>query len=44
METQSSKVQNKLNNRPRKRLNYLTTYEVFVEKKKPRDFLVQALI
>lgn len=38
------KIQNKLNNRPRKRLNYLTPYEVFVKKKKPRDFLVQPLI
>jgi len=37
-------VQNKLNNRPRKRLNYLTPHEVFVEKKNPEDFLVQALI
>ena len=37
-------VENKLNHRPRKRLNYLTPYEVFVEKKKPEDFLVQPLI
>ena len=38
------KLQNKLNHRPRKRLSYLTPYEVFIEKKKPEDFLVQALI
>jgi IS30 family transposase len=38
------KVQNKLNNRPRKRLNYLTPYEVFVKKMNPQDFLVQPLI
>jgi len=37
-------VQNKINNRPRKRLNYLTPHEVFVEKKNLEDFLVQPLI
>ena len=38
------KIQNKLNHRPRKRLNYLTPHEVFVEKKNPEDFLVHVLI
>lgn len=37
-------MENKLNNRPRKRLNYLTPYEVFVKKMKPEDFRVQSLI
>jgi IS30 family transposase len=37
-------IEDKLNNRPRKRLNYLTPYEVFVLKMKPEDFQVQALI
>jgi IS30 family transposase len=37
-------VQNKLNNRPRKRLSYLTPHEVFVKKMNPQDFLVQPLI
>jgi len=37
-------VENKLNHRPRNRLNYLTPYDVFVEKKKPEDFLVHVLI
>jgi len=37
-------IENKLNHRPRKRLNYLTPYEVFVKKMKPEDFQVQALI
>jgi len=37
-------VEDKLNNRPRKRLNYLTPYEVFVLKMKPENFQVQALI
>jgi len=37
-------IQNKINNRPRKRLNYLTSHKVFVEKKKPEDFLVPILI
>ncbi len=37
-------IQNKLNNRPRKSLNWLTPHEVFIEKKKPEDFQVQDLI
>ena len=37
-------VQNKLNHRPRKCLNWLTPYEVFIKKMKPQDFQVQALI
>lgn len=37
-------IEDKLNNRPRKRLNYLTPYEVFVLKMKPENFQVQALI
>jgi len=38
------KIQNKLNHRPRKVLNWLTPHEVFIEKKKPENFQVQALI
>ena len=38
------RVEEKLNHRPRKCLNWLTPYEVFIEKKKPEDFQVQALI
>ncbi len=38
------KIENKLNNRPRKRLNYLTPREVFVLKMKPENFQVQSLI
>jgi IS30 family transposase len=30
------KIEKKLNNRPRKRLNYLTSYEVFVLKMDPK--------
>ena len=37
-------IQNKLNNRPRKSLNWLTPHEVFIEKKKPENFQVQDLI
>ena len=37
-------VQNKLNHRPRKCLNWLTPHEVFIKKMKPQDFQVQALI
>ena len=37
-------IEKKLNNRPRKRLNYLTPYEVFVKKMNPENFQVQALI
>ena len=37
-------IENKLNNRPRKRLNYLTPYEVFVKKMNPKNFPVQSLI
>ncbi len=37
-------IEDKLNNRPRKRLNYLTPHEVFVLGKKPKDFQVQSLI
>lgn len=37
-------IEDKLNNRPRKRLNYLTPHEVFVLKMKPENFQVQALI
>jgi IS30 family transposase len=33
------KIENLLNHRPRKRLNYLTPYEVFVEKKEPSKVL-----
>jgi hypothetical protein len=32
------KLEKKLNNRPRKRLNYLTPYEVFVKKMNPKNF------
>ncbi|MBU2460758.1 IS30 family transposase, partial [Patescibacteria group bacterium] len=39
-----SEMENKLNNRPRKRLNYLTPYEVFVKKMNPKNFPVQSLI
>ena len=39
-----SVIENKLNNRPRKRLNYLTPYEVFVKKMNPKNFQVQSLI
>jgi IS30 family transposase len=38
------KLEKKLNNRPRKRLNYLTPYEVFVKKMNPKNFQVQPLI
>ncbi len=38
------KIEEKLNNRPRKRLNYLTPYEVFVKKMDPKNFQVQGLI
>ena len=34
------KVQDKLNHRPRKSLNWLTPHEVFIEKKNPEDFQV----
>lgn len=37
-------IEDKLNHRPRKRLGYLTPYEVFVKKVKVGDFLVQGLI
>lgn len=37
-------IEDKLNNRPRKRLNYLTPYEVFILKMKPENFQVQDLI
>ena len=37
-------IEEKLNNRPRKRLNYLTPYEVFVKKMDPENFQVQGLI
>ncbi|MBU4480401.1 hypothetical protein KKG48_03090 [Patescibacteria group bacterium] len=37
-------IEDNLNNRPRKRLNWLTPYEVFVKKMKPRNFQVQSLI
>jgi len=37
-------MENKLNNRPRKRLNYLTPYEVFVKKMNPKNFQAQSLI
>ena len=37
-------IEDKLNNRPRKRLNYLTPHEVFVKKMKPENFRVQSLI
>ena len=37
-------VEEKLNHRPRKCLGWLTPHEVFIEKKKPEDFQVQALI
>lgn len=37
-------IEDKLNNRPRKRLNYLTPYEVFVKKMNPENFHVQALV
>ena len=37
-------IEDKLNNRPRKRLNYLTPYEVFVKKMKLENFQVQSLI
>jgi IS30 family transposase len=43
-ESDIKKIEDKLNNRPRKRLNYLTPYEVFVKKMKPENFQVQALI
>lgn len=43
-ESNIKRIQNKLNNRPRKRLNYLTPHEVFVLKMKPENFQVQALI
>ena len=37
-------IEDKLNHRPRKRLGYLTPYEVFVKKMNPEDFQVQVLI
>jgi len=37
-------IEDKLNHRPRKRLGYLTPYEVFVEKMDVKDFRVQSLI
>lgn len=37
-------IEDKLNHRPRKRLGYLTPYEVFVKKMNPENFQVQALI
>ena len=37
-------IEEKLNNRPRKRLNYLTPHEIFVKKMKPKNFQVQSLI
>ena len=37
-------IESKLNHRPRKRLNYLTPYEVFVKKMKPENFQVQSLM
>lgn len=37
-------IQEKLNHRPRKRLNYLTPHEVFVLGMKPEDFQAQPLI
>ncbi|MBU1558110.1 IS30 family transposase, partial [Patescibacteria group bacterium] len=37
-------IEDKLNHRPRKRLNYLTPYEVFVKKMNPENFQVQVLI
>jgi len=37
-------LEKKLNNRPRKRLNYLTPYEVFIKGMDPKDFQVQDLI
>jgi transposase, IS30 family len=37
-------IEKKLNNRPRKRLNYLTPYEVFIKKMKPENFQVQSII
>ena len=37
-------IEDKLNNRPRKRLNYLTPHEVFVLGMKPENFQVQGLI
>ena len=39
-----TELEDKLNNRPRKRLNYLTPYEVFVKGMKLDDFQVQSLI
>ncbi|MBU2416937.1 hypothetical protein KKA89_03065, partial [Patescibacteria group bacterium] len=38
-----SEMENKLNNRPRKRLNYLTPYEVFVKKMNPKNFQAQII-
>ncbi len=43
-ESDIKKIEKKLNNRPRKRLNYLTPHEVFVKKMDPKNFQVQALI
>lgn len=43
-ESDIKEIEDKLNNRPRKRLNYLTPYEVFVLKMDPKDFRVQSLI
>ncbi|MFH1232454.1 MAG: IS30 family transposase, partial [Patescibacteria group bacterium] len=43
-ESYIKKIEKKINNRPRKRLNYLTPYEVFVKKMKPENFHVQSLI
>jgi len=43
-ESDIKRIQNKLNNRPRKRLNYLTPHEVVVLGMKPENFQVQGLI
>lgn len=43
-ESDIKKIEDKLNHRPRKRLNYLTPHEVFVLKMEPKNFQVQALI
>lgn len=44
LESDIKTIQDKLNNRPRKCLNWLTPHEVFVKKMKVEDFQVQALI
>lgn len=43
-ESDIKNVEDKLNNRPRKCLNFLTPYEVFVKKMEPKNFRVQSLI